>query len=88
MPIAFTVKIVRLKVYICSYSDDLDLHSRSQLHLNVGKCLNLYFNSNISENISAIAFKLDMTVDLYMGYTHGRFDALDLGARSQWLTVL
>ena len=41
MPITFDVKLVRLKVYIiCSFeSDDLDLHSRSQVCLNVEKIL-------------------------------------------------
>ena len=59
----------RLKVYlICSLSDELDLHARSQLRLKVDKCFNLYFNSNISDNISAMAFKLGMKVDLCMGY--------------------
>ena len=38
--IKFAVPIVRLKVYIIfSQSDDLALHSRSQLHLKLDKCL-------------------------------------------------
>ena len=32
-----------------------------------------------------MAFKLGMTVDLYMTYTHVRFDDLDLDTRSQWV---
>ena len=44
----YNVKIVQLKVYIiCSLSNDFDLRSRSQLHLKVGKCFNLYFNTLI-----------------------------------------
>ena len=41
MAIKFTVKTVRLNVYIQSFpqSDDLDLHSRSQLRLKLDKCL-------------------------------------------------
>ena len=39
MPIKFAVKIVRLKVYIIfSESDDLALHSRTQVHLTLDKC--------------------------------------------------
>ena len=39
IPIKFTVKIVRLKVYlIFSQSDDLALYSRSQQRLNRDKC--------------------------------------------------
>ena len=39
MPIKFAVKIVRLKVYILfSQSDDLNLHSRSQLRLKRDTC--------------------------------------------------
>ena len=40
MPITVAVRIVRLKVYIiCSQSDDLALHSRSQLRLKLDKSL-------------------------------------------------
>ena len=40
MPIMFVVKIVQLKVYIIfSLFYDLDLHSRSQLHLKLDKIL-------------------------------------------------
>ena len=61
MPITFAVKIVRLKVYMnhCQ-SDDIDLHSRSQVCLK----LDYFLTCNISDNIEAIAFKLGMTVDL------------------------
>ena len=38
MDIKFAVKIVQLNI-ICSQSDDLALHSRSQLRLKVDKCL-------------------------------------------------
>ena len=39
MPITFAVKIVRPKAYrIFSQSDDLNLHSRSQLCLRLEKC--------------------------------------------------
>ena len=44
------------------HSDDLDLHSRSQVHL---KC-DYFLTCNISDNISAITFKLGMTVDVWM----------------------
>ena len=71
MPIIFAAKIVRLKVYIIrSLSDDLGLHLRSQLRLTIDKCFNLYFNSNIFENISAMTFKLGKKVDLCMGYLY------------------
>ena len=55
--------------------------------LKVDKSFNLYFNSNMLENISAMAFNLVMKVDLCMGYmyTHDHFSDLDLDARSQWL---
>ena len=45
-------------------SDDLDLHSRSQVRLKSG----YFLTCNISDNISAITFKLGMTVDLYGAY--------------------
>ena len=33
-----------------------------------------------------MAFKLSMTVDVYMAYyAHARFDDIDLAARSQWV---
>ena len=57
-----------------------------QLRLKVDKCFNVYFNSNNSDNISAVAFKLGMKADLCMGYyTQSSFDDLDLNARSHWL---
>ena len=47
MPITFAVKTVRLKInIICSQSDELDLHSRSQLRLKVDKGFNVYLNRN------------------------------------------
>ena len=46
--------------------------------------LNQNYNSNILDNISAMAFKFGMTVDLCMVYNaHACFD--DLDARSQWV---
>ena len=75
MPIKFAVKIVRLKICIIfSQSDDFAFHSKSQLHFKVDNFLTYkYYNtinsitiSNILGNISAMAFKLDMTVDLCM----------------------
>ena len=49
IPIRFAVKIVQLNVFIIvSQSDDLALHSRSQLHLRL---LNVYYNSHISDSI-------------------------------------
>ena len=71
MPIKFSVKIVRLKVYVIfSQSDDLDLYSRSQLRLKLNKCFYLYYNSNISDTNWAMAFKLGMPVDLCMSYIY------------------
>ena len=43
-------------------SDDLDLHSRSEVRLK----LHYFSTYNISDNIEAIAFKLGRTVDLCM----------------------
>ena len=66
MPITFAVKIVQLNIYIIilfSQFDDLDLHSKSQLRLEQDTCFNVYCNSNTSDNISAMAFKLGMPVD-------------------------
>ena len=47
----------------------------------------LYYNSNVSDNVYAMAFKLGMTVDLCMSYldAHTHFDDLDLVERSQWV---
>ena len=73
MPIKFAVKIVQLKIYIIfSQSDDFAFHSKSQLHFKVDNFLTYkYYNtinsiSNILGHISAMAFKLDMAVDLCM----------------------
>ena len=46
-------------------SDDPDLQSRSQLHLKVDLFFHSYFNSNISDNVLAMAFKLCTTVQTY-----------------------
>ena len=46
MPMKFAVKTVRLKVYM-AMSDDLDLHSRSHVHLK----LNYFLTCNVSDNI-------------------------------------
>ena len=65
MPIKFAVNIVcptnGLYHIIFSQSDDLDLQSRSQLRLTFDNC----FLTNISDNISAMAFKLGMAVDMH-----------------------
>ena len=37
----------------------------------------LILNSNVSDNIYAMAFKLRMTVDMHGTHTHARFDDLD-----------
>ena len=60
-------------------SDDLELHSRSQVRLK----LDYFSYSNIPDNIYAITFKLGMTVDLWMpyNYAYACFDDLDLDAR-------
>ena len=51
MPIKFVVKIVQLKVYIIfSQSNDLNLHSRSQLHLK----------QYLSYGIQNLAYYLDL----------------------------
>ena len=88
VPILFAVKIVRLKVYvIVSQSDDLDLQSRSQLRLKVDKSFNAYFNSNISDTISAMGIQTCHGGRLKMHgiHAHAPFDDLDLDARSQWV---
>ena len=79
--ITFAVKIVLLKVYIIvSQSDDLALHSRSQLDKS-------YTCTIIA--ISRTAFKLWHPTwhdgRLMHGISaHARFSDLDLDARSQW----
>ena len=45
-------------------TDDLVLHSRSQVRLK----LDYFLICNISDNISAITFTLGMTIDLWMPY--------------------
>ena len=53
--IKFAVHIVRLKVYkIFFQSDDLALHSRSQLRLKLDQCLTctiIVYNSHISDSM-------------------------------------
>ena len=56
-----------LCIIIFAQSDDIALHSRSQLRLKLDTFY-LYYNSNISDSIQAMAFKLGMTVDLCMAY--------------------
>ena len=67
MAIKFAVKIVQLKVYIIfSQSNDLALHSKSQLHLKHDNCLTCIIIA-----ISRTAFKLwhsNLAVDLCMAY--------------------
>ena len=65
MPIKLAVTIVRLNVYVI---DDLELQSRSQLRLKLHKSFNSYFDSNISDTVSATAFRLGMPVYLCMVY--------------------
>ena len=57
-------------------SDDRDLRSRSQVRLK----RDYFLTCNISDNISAVTFKLGMTVDLHMTCSCSFFDA-----RSQWV---
>ena len=53
MPITFAVKIVQLKVYVIfSQSNDLALHSRSQLHLKFDKCLTCTSSTSTSSIIT------------------------------------
>ena len=80
MPIKFAVKIVRLKVYIIfPQSDNLDLHSRSQLRLKLDKTHTLPLLWRNAERkkgkldklvtyTTIVASKLGMTVDLCMAY--------------------
>ena len=53
---------------LCNLSrfHDLDIHSRSQLRLTRKQMFYLSYNSNISDKVSAMAFKLGMTVDFCM----------------------
>ena len=61
MAITFVVKIVRLKVYIIfSQSEDLALHSRSQLHLKLDKyliCTIIVVEDEINVPIALSAFR-------------------------------
>ena len=87
MPIEFAVKIVRLKLYIIvSKSEDLALHSRSQLRLKLDNILNLYYNSHISDRI--LSYGIQTWHDgRPMGaiYDHARVDDLELDARLHWV---
>ena len=91
MPIKLAMEIVRQKVYIVfSQSDDIDLHSRSQLPLKRDKLV----TCTLIVVISRIIFKLwhskpGMMLDLCMAYiyTHAHSDDLDLDARSQWVST-
>ena len=62
----FTLNIFSQKVCIIFSQFDVDFRSRSQLHLKLDKCFSC--NSNISDSISPMAFKLGMTVDFCMAY--------------------
>ena len=68
MPIQFAVKIVRLKVYIIfSHSDDLALHSGSQLRLKLDK-----YQTGTIIAISRIAHMIilaSMTLTLMQGHS-------------------
>ena len=68
MPINFAVKIVRLKICInvCQF-DDLTFTQGHNYISNLSRFY-LWFNSNISDNIQAMAFKLGMVVDIFMAY--------------------
>ena len=73
MPITFAVNIVWLTVYIIfSHSDDLALHSRSQLRLKLDKLM-----INLSIAISRTGHDV---WNMHGIFAHGRFD--DLDARS------
>ena len=71
-----------------SQSDDLALHSKSQLCLKHDNFLNLYYNSNISDSIIFKLWhsKLGMMLDLCIGISaHAHFDYL--AARLQWVGI-
>ena len=53
-------------LYDFCHTDDLDLHSRSQVFLK----LDYFLTCNISGNIKAIAFRLGMTVDFCIAYIY------------------
>ena len=82
MPIKFAVKIKGL-YNICSPMTLTFIQGHTGLsHLTNFNLLQ--FNSNISDNIQAVAFKLGMTVNLCMAYiyicTQAHFDDLELDA--------
>ena len=66
---------------VFSQSDDLALHSRSQLRLKIDKCL----TCTILTISVTLDFKLGIAVDIYAYYALARFDDLDPDARSQWI---
>ena len=75
------MKIFRPKVYIIfSQSDDLDLHSRSQLRLKLDKCFTC--------SVIVISRGIQIWHDdrpMHGIYPHARADDLDLDTRSQWV---
>ena len=84
MPIKFPVKVY----IVVSPSDDLPLHSMSQLLLKLDTCLTCTIIVRISDSISAMALKLATTVDLRMAYKQINMLMqvdLDLNERSQWV---
>ena len=87
-PIQLTVEIVPTKgLYDHRQSNDLDLHSRSQLHLKIDN----FFTCTIIVIPRTVAFKLRMMVDLCMAYiyAHARFDDLGLDLDfDDWLILL
>ena len=90
MPITFSEKIVRLKVYIIfSQSDDLDLHSRSQLRLKLDTFLSccLIVIGYLGQYYVSYGIQTWNDGRLVHGiyYVHAHSDYLDLDARSQWL---
>ena len=86
MPIKFAVQIFQLKVYIMfSQSNDLVLHSRSQLRLKTWQMFNLYYNSNISQYLSCGIQTWYDSRHMHGIYAHAHFDNLGLDARSHWV---
>ena len=82
MPIKFAVKTKGL--YDRCYSDDLYLHSRSQVRLK----LDYFLACNISDNNVFVSHHIQTWHDgrlMDAIYAHARFDDLDLDARSQWV---
>ena len=70
-------------LYNLCQSDDLDLHSRSQLCLILDTCLTCSLIV-ISQTVS---YDIQTWHDgrLLQEYAHAHFDDLDLDTRSQWL---